>query len=64
MFHWGLMLSFVIGCAKGEEDNALHVYAGHALLVLILFRLVWGLSERNMHDSAILCFRRPCLSST
>ena len=42
IFHWGLVLSFVISYLTGEEENDLHIYAGYAVLGLITFRVFWG----------------------
>lgn len=42
IFHWSLVLLFVVAYVTGEEESSLHVYAGYGILGLILFRLVWG----------------------
>lgn len=43
VFHWGLVLSFLIAYITEEDFLSLHVYAGYAVLGLILFRIIWGL---------------------
>lgn len=43
LFHWGLVLTFVISYLSGDEESTLHVYAGYAVLGLITFRVFWGL---------------------
>lgn len=43
LFHWGLVLTFVISYLTGEEESSLHINAGYAVLGLITFRLIWGL---------------------
>lgn len=43
VFHWGLVLTFVISYLTGEEESSLHIYAGYAVLGLITFRVIWGL---------------------
>lgn len=42
LFHWGLVLTFVVSYLTGEEESDLHIYAGYAVLGLIIFRVFWG----------------------
>jgi cytochrome b len=45
IFHWSLVAAFATAYLSGEdaEDRLdLHVWAGYAVLGLILFRLLWG----------------------
>lgn len=42
IFHWSLVATFVISYLSGDEDSALHIYAGYAVLGLIVFRVLWG----------------------
>jgi len=42
IFHWSLVVSFLISYFTAEEENELHIYAGYTVLGLILFRLLWG----------------------
>jgi cytochrome b len=43
VFHWSLVLFFVVSYLTGEEDDDLHIIAGYVVLGLVLFRLLWGL---------------------
>ena len=42
LFHWGLVVSFVVAWISADEWDALHLWAGYAAGALIAFRLVWG----------------------
>jgi len=44
VFHWMLVLSFAAAWLAFDDDRYLyiHVYAGYALLGLLIFRLLWG----------------------
>lgn len=42
IFHWSLVISFVIAYLTTEDDNIWHIYSGYTVLGLIVFRVVWG----------------------
>ncbi|HEY8017088.1 MAG TPA: cytochrome b/b6 domain-containing protein, partial [Dongiaceae bacterium] len=44
LFHWSLLLLFVIAYATGNREQyyGLHKAAGFALFGLLIFRLIWG----------------------
>lgn len=42
LFHWSLVVTFVIAMLTGEEESLLHVVAGYAILGLVGFRIIWG----------------------
>lgn len=42
IFHWGLVLAFIIAYLTAEEENPLHIYSGYVVLGLIIFRVFWG----------------------
>ena len=42
IFHWSLVVAFVIAYLTAEEENPLHIYSGYAVLGLITFRVFWG----------------------
>jgi cytochrome b len=73
IFHWSLVLAFTVAYLSGEEaDDALdlHVWAGYAVLGLILLRIVWGLigtrharfSDFVYRPSAVLGYVRDLIS--
>lgn len=39
--HWLLVVFFLVSYLSGD-DNLLHIFAGYAVLGLIVFRIVWG----------------------
>jgi len=43
LFHWSLVVSFVVAWLTGDEESTLHGWAGYVILGLIGFRMVWGL---------------------
>ena len=43
VFHWSLVFFFVLAFISGDDWEAIHVQAGYAVLLLIAFRLLWGL---------------------
>ena len=42
VFHWSLVLCFVVAFITEEEWLSLHVNAGYAVLGLIVMRILWG----------------------
>lgn len=42
IFHWSLVAFFAIAFVTGEEEGVLHIYAGYAVIGLVLFRILWG----------------------
>jgi cytochrome b len=44
VFHWTLVLSFVVAYVTAESDEwrDLHVASGYTALALVVFRLLWG----------------------
>jgi len=43
LFHWSLVITFVVAYVTSEEGNIWHIYSGYAVLGLIVFRILWGL---------------------
>jgi len=42
LFHWSLVVAFIIAYISGEDEGAVHVYAGYIVIGLIAFRILWG----------------------
>lgn len=44
LFHWMLVIAFTVAFATGEKDTLLsvHLWSGSIVMVLLLFRLIWG----------------------
>ena len=42
VFHWSLVVAFMVSYLSGEEWQSLHVVSGYIILSLILIRIVWG----------------------
>lgn len=42
IFHWALVVGFIIAYVSGEEEDLLHIYSGYIVFALILFRILWG----------------------
>lgn len=43
LFHWSLVLFFIVAYITGEEESWIHIQAGYVVLGLISFRVIWGL---------------------
>ena len=56
IFHWSLVVFFVITYASGEGNETLHAYAGYVVIALILYRFVWGfVGSKYARFSDFLC---------
>ncbi len=42
IFHWSLVVLFLVAFATGDEMERLHLAAGYAIAGLVLLRLIWG----------------------
>lgn len=42
IFHWSLVLFFTVSYITGDELDTVHAWSGYAIVLLLLFRLVWG----------------------
>ncbi|MDH5192019.1 MAG: cytochrome b/b6 domain-containing protein [Gammaproteobacteria bacterium] len=43
IFHWSLVLTFIVCYLTGEEEGLIHAYSGYVILGLVAFRVIWGL---------------------
>ena len=43
LFHWSLVLTFLVCYLTGDEENLIHAWSGYIILGLIAFRVIWGL---------------------
>jgi cytochrome b len=43
VFHWALVVSFFTAYLTEDDVLTLHVWAGYAVLGLVVFRILWGL---------------------
>lgn len=42
VFHWSLVVAFVIAWATGDELQGLHEVTGYTIVGLLVIRLIWG----------------------
>lgn len=42
IFHWSLVIGFVIAFATHEDVGDVHIVAGYVVLGLVVFRILWG----------------------
>jgi cytochrome b len=56
IFHWLLVVSFFIAYLTEDELLGIHVWAGYAVLGLLIFRIFWGfLGNDYARFSSFLC---------
>jgi len=42
LFHWLLVIAFIIAYVSGEDNEIVHANAGYIVSALIIFRVIWG----------------------
>ncbi len=42
VFHWSLVLAFIVAYVSGEDESIVHIYSGYIILALISARVIWG----------------------
>lgn len=43
IFHWSLVLTFILCYLTGDEEDLIHAWSGYVILGLVAFRVIWGL---------------------
>lgn len=63
VFHWLLVAAFVTAYLTEDDFLSLHVWAGYLVMVLLIFRLIWGfIGNEYAQFKNFLC--SPALSFT
>lgn len=63
VFHWLLVAAFFIAYVTEEDFLTLHVWAGYLIIMLLIFRLVWGfLGNEYAQFKQFLCSPATSLS--
>lgn len=44
VFHWALVLLFIIAFASEDGPENVHIFAGYGISILVLFRIFWGIT--------------------
>lgn len=56
VFHWLLVISFIVAYLTDEDLLTVHVWAGYTVLGLLVFRMVWGFIGNDYAQfSSFLC---------
>ncbi len=42
LFHWTLVISFLVAYLSGEELQQVHIYSGYLITGLLVLRIIWG----------------------
>ncbi len=42
IFHWSMVLFFIVAYVTGDDEDALHRYVGYAVMGLVAARIFWG----------------------
>ncbi len=42
IFHWSLVLLFIISYLTGDEETDIHFWSGYAIAALVFTRIIWG----------------------
>jgi cytochrome b len=56
VFHWSLVLFFVVAYATGDDKNSMHRYVGYGVLGLVAARIFWGfVGTKHARFSDFIC---------
>jgi cytochrome b len=63
LFHWSLVVSFLLAYLTGDESERIHVIAGYVIASLLAARLVWGfLGPEHARFRSFVCRPRVALA--
>ena len=56
VFHWTLVISFIVAYVSGDELSTVHIWSGYLIAGLLVFRLFWGfVGPRHARFSDFVC---------
>ena len=56
VFHWSLVVAFFTAYLSGEDLHDLHELMGYIVLVLVIFRIIWGfIGSEHARFSDFVC---------
>lgn len=63
VFHWSLVVFFVVAYATGDDKSSLHRYVGYAVMGLVAVRIFWGfVGTKHARFSDFMCSPVKALS--
>ncbi len=63
VFHWSMVVFFVVAYATGDDKNSLHRFVGYAVVGLVAVRIFWGfVGTKHARFSDFICSPGKALS--
>jgi len=56
LFHWSLVVAFIVAYLTSKEENPWHIYSGYLVLGLIIFRISYRLGAYRQQICSIQRF--------